>query len=118
MIRLAFKDNDNGGRQHEQDEPRGRSVEAENRRGQRTRIVANEIAEKSAVVGRLQCVAADKGEQVFHNPSADNTVIRRDDERHERRQPAEESEPLIKRLVRTDAGQTGLSSDGNLGNHQ
>ena len=115
---LNTKDNDNGGRQHEQDEPRGRSVEAENRRGQRTRIVANEIAEKSAVVGRLKCVAADKGEQVFHNPSADNTVIRRDDERHERRQPAEESEPLIERLVRTDTGQTGLSSDGNLGNHQ
>ena len=112
------EDNDQRGQQHINQKPRGRAAEVQHGSRDGACVKADEIVEKSAVVGRGQTVAGKEGGQIFHHPAADDAVIRRDDDRHKRRDPAEEAEPAVERLICPDAGQTGFAADGDLGNHQ
>ena len=115
---LHAEDDDKTGDEYKKHEPRGRAAEVQHGRRERTGVEADEAAEKAAVVRCLERTARNERPQVLHDPAADDTVIRGDDERDKGRNPAEKTEPLVECAVGADARQLGLAADRELGDHQ
>ena len=100
------EDDDDARREHEHEKPHKRLPR-----------LRDERAEIAVFRGRAPS-AAQVDAEVFGDPAADHAVIGRDDDGHDRREAADEGEPLVQRAECGDRGLAGLSADRDFRGHQ
>ena len=77
-----------------------------------------DIIGKERIVCHGRCLTADKADHIFDDPSADGRIVGQNDRRNDRGKPADPGETAVERTECIDRRFAGLTSDGNLCDHQ